>query len=188
MGVISIPSMENTRLSKCIRHSIRAATPADAPRIAHIHVETWRAAYRGQIPDAVLNGLSVERRTVFWRERLTEAKSSVLLAEDAGVVVGFCDLVPSRDKDADSTKVAEIVAIYILPRHWRKGAGRALCGCALDNAWKQGYQEVTLWVLSSNNSARFFYEAMGFKLDGASKTEKASDGSDLHEVRFRKMN
>ncbi len=45
---------------------VRIATSSDAPKIAHIHVETWRAAYRGQIPDAVLDGLDVERRTVFW--------------------------------------------------------------------------------------------------------------------------
>jgi hypothetical protein len=26
---------------------------------------------------------------------------------------------------------------------------------------------------------------MGFSLDGAAKTDKAADGSELHEVRFR---
>ncbi|MGA3266336.1 MAG: GNAT family N-acetyltransferase [Verrucomicrobiota bacterium] len=158
---------------------------ADAPRIASIHVDTWRAAYRGQIPDVVLDALDVERRTAFWRQRLAETRGSVFVAENDGVVVGFCDLIPSRDKDADPQTVAEIVAIYIHPGHWRAGAGRGLCGHALDEARRRGYKVVTLWVLDSNAGARGFYEAMGFSLDGATKTEKTTDRSDLHEVRYR---
>jgi len=166
--------------------TVRTATIADAPRIAQIHVETWRIAYRGQIPDSVLNALDVGRRTAFWRERFTKAGGSVFVAEHDRLVVGFCDLVPSRDKDADPQAAAEIAAIYVLPRHWRQGAGRALCDCALAEARRRGYATVTLWVLASNDAAKHFYEAMGFSLDGAAKTDKAADGSDLPEVRFRR--
>ena len=164
--------------------TVRTANATDAQKIAQIHVETWRTAYRGQISDAVLEAQSVERRAEFWRERLTQARGSVIVAED-GSVIGFCDLIPSRDKDAGQA-VGEIAAIYVLSEHWRKGAGRALCDCALSEARRRGYEVVTLWVLASNSGARRFYEAMGFSLDGVKKTEKASDGSVLHEVRFRK--
>lgn len=155
----------------------------DLQKIAQIHDETWRTAYRGQISDAVLDAQSVERRAAFWCDRLTQTRSSVFVAEDAEVI-GFYDLVSSRDKDA-SQEVGEIMAIYILSQHWRQGAGRALCDCVLAEARRRGYEEVTLWSLASNSSARRFYEAMGFSLDGATKTEKASDGSNLHEIRFR---
>jgi ribosomal protein S18 acetylase RimI-like enzyme len=165
---------------------VRTATAADAASIAQIHVETWRVAYRGQIPDAVLNGLDVGRRTVFWQERLSQGRGAVFVAEDGDRITGFCDLVPSRDKDADARTVAEIVAIYILPQHWRKGTGRALCNRALATARQQDYQAVTLWVLASISGARRFYEAMGFSLDGAAKADRAADGSELHEVRFRR--
>jgi ribosomal protein S18 acetylase RimI-like enzyme len=165
---------------------VRTATTADAAIIAQIHVETWRAAYRGQISDAVLNGLDVGRRTVLWQERLAQRRGAVFVAEDGDRITGFCDLVPSRDKDADARTVAEIVAIYILPKHWRKGIGRALCDGALAAARGQDYKAVTLWVLASNSDAKRFYEAMGFSLDGAAKADKAADGSELHEVRFRR--
>jgi ribosomal protein S18 acetylase RimI-like enzyme len=164
---------------------VRTAKATDAPKIAHIHVETWCTAYRGQIPDTVLDALDVKRRTAFWRERFTQAKGSVFVAEDDNIVVGFCDLIPSRDKDADPQAAAEIAAIYVLPQHWRKGAGRALCDCALAEARRCGYEVVTLWVLASNGDTKRFYEAMGFSLDGATKMDKTTDGSDLHEVRFR---
>jgi ribosomal protein S18 acetylase RimI-like enzyme len=164
---------------------IRTATAADAPHIAHLHVETWRAAYRGQIPNAVLDGLGLERRAAFWQERLAAAPGQVFVAEQSGSIAGFCDLIPSRDKDADSGSVAEIAAIYVLPQHWRMGAGRALCDTALAEARRRGYKVVTLWVLASNDRARRFYAAMGFGLDGATKTDRTADGSELHEVRFR---
>jgi ribosomal protein S18 acetylase RimI-like enzyme len=163
---------------------VRTANTADAQRIAQIHVETWSTAYRGQISDAVLDALSIERRAAFWRERVTQAGSPVFVAENSGVI-GFCDLVPSRDKDAGQA-VGEIVAIYVLSQHWRQGAGRALCDCVLAEARRRGYEVVTLWSLASNSSARRFYEAMGFSLEGATKTEKASDGSELREIRFRR--
>jgi ribosomal protein S18 acetylase RimI-like enzyme len=164
---------------------VRTATATDAPSIAHIHVEAWRVAYRGQMPDAILDALDVGRRAAFWQGRLTERRGAVFVAEEGGRITGFCDLIPSRDKDADARAVAEIVAIYILPQHWRKGAGRALCDRALAEARGQGYRVVTLWVLASNGGARRFYEAMGFGLDGATKVDRMTDGSELHEVRFR---
>jgi ribosomal protein S18 acetylase RimI-like enzyme len=164
---------------------VRTATAADAPKIASIHIETWRAAYRGQVPDTVLNALNIESRTVFFHERLTQLRGQLFVAEDGGSLVGYCDLIPSRDKDADPEVVAEIGAIYILPAHWRKGAGRALCDSALAEARRRGYKGVTLWVLASNVAARHFYQAMGFSLDGAKKADTMKGGHELHEVRFR---
>jgi hypothetical protein len=36
---------------------VRRATLDDAPAIARVHVAAWQRAYRGQMPDAVLDGL-----------------------------------------------------------------------------------------------------------------------------------
>lgn len=164
---------------------VRPATIADARGIALIHVETWRAAYRGQMPDAVLNALDVERRAAFWQERLKQMRGQVFVAETSDRIVGFCDLIPSRDKDAHPETVAEIAAIYVHPEHWHKGSGRTLCHRAFAEAGRQKYNEVTLWVLDSNVTARHFYTAIGFVRDGASKIEKLADGSQLSEIRFR---
>jgi len=41
---------------------IRPATPEDARAIAEVHVASWRYAYRGLLPDDVLDRLSVEER------------------------------------------------------------------------------------------------------------------------------
>jgi ribosomal protein S18 acetylase RimI-like enzyme len=164
---------------------IRIAEAEDAPKIAYIHVETWRAAYRGQIADAVLDALDVGRGMDMWRGRIKNAHGVIFIAEEKGSITGFCDLIPSRDPDADPQTVAEIVAIYVLPAQWGKGVGRALCDSAVAEARRQGFKAMTLWVLATNQASQLFYQAMGFHADGASKTEKAIGGSDLHEVRFR---
>ena len=141
-------------------------------------------AYRGQMSDAFLDGLNTERGTFGWQQRLSQQDGQVLVAEDAGGIVGFCDLVPSRDKGVNPDAVAEIAAINVLPEHLRKGAGRMLCQSALAKAGRRGYYSLTLWVLASNAAAQHFYEAMGFRLDGATKADRLVDGSPLHEVRF----
>ena len=39
---------------------IREAHPNDGPGMAKVHVDTWRAAYRGILPDDFLDGLSYQ--------------------------------------------------------------------------------------------------------------------------------
>jgi RimJ/RimL family protein N-acetyltransferase len=164
---------------------VRQATPADARKIAQIHVETWRAAYRGQMPDAILDALDADKRAIFWNNHLATESHGTLVVESEKAIIGFCDLVPSRDKDSNPGEVAEIAAIYVQPGYWRKGAGGALCRFALRATRFQKYLSVTLWVLASNLAARKFYEAMGFSLDGATKVEQSSNNYELHEVRYR---
>ena len=56
-----------------------------------MHVDTWRATYRGIVPDAHLNGLSYHESERLWQERFTDAEDSgcVFVAEDDGEVFGF---------------------------------------------------------------------------------------------------
>lgn len=94
-------------------------------------------------------------------------------------------MIPTRDKDSDPKTTAEIAAIYVDPKHWRKGAGQALCRFTLEMAKRENYTAITLWCLDSNVAARSFYEKVGFHLDGATKVDQSFKNHELHEVRFR---
>ena len=163
---------------------VRIANPEDAPKLAKLHVDTRLVAYQGQMFDSLLDGQNVERREAYWRGRLKQSGGAVFVIESDDIV-GFCDLVPSRDKGADPKKVGEIAAIYVLSDGWRKGAGRALGYYVLEKARKNRFEAVTLWVLASNSEAMRFYESFGFARDGAFKIETAADGSHLHQLRYR---
>ncbi len=163
---------------------IRPAQVADAEGIASVHVKTWQHAYRGQIPDDYLDGMSIERRTARWRELLADptAYGRVLVAELDGRIVGFCGIGRSRDADADDA-VGELYAIYIDAQSMNHGVGSALLKVGLAYLIDQGYARATLWVMESNRRARRFYERKGWVVDGTRRTESIAN-TVVPEVRY----
>jgi len=162
--------------------TVRAATADDVREIAQIHVDAWRAAYRGHMPESYLAALSVEERAKMWSRVVSSPAPARLVVTDP--VTGFCFHGPSRDKEDG---VAEIFAVYVRPDSWRHGAGRALCAQALDDARERACTAITLWVLEANVPARLFYERLGYSADGAERTNTRLTEFPLHEVRYRKV-
>jgi GNAT superfamily N-acetyltransferase len=163
---------------------VRRAAEGDTFGIARVHVEAWRVAYRGLVPDAELDGISVRQRERDWHEILAtgDEPSFTLVAIADGRLVGFCSCaVPSRDDDA-SDRTAEVAAIYVAPTEWRSGVGRILLSRAVDELRDGGWQDVTLWVFAENRPARAFYSSFGFQPDGE---EMDRDRSGQIEVRLR---
>jgi GNAT superfamily N-acetyltransferase len=160
---------------------LRRATPDDAEGIARVHVRTWQGAYGHVFPAEELEGISVEARAASWRGMLERGRTYV--AERDGQVVGFASAGPSRDEDAEG--IGELYAIYVDPAHWDSGAGRELAAWADDTLRREGYTEATLWVLDDNPRARRFYEAGGWRLDGATRVGTHL-GVETHEVRYSK--
>jgi L-amino acid N-acyltransferase YncA len=106
---------------------IREAVLADAEAIATVHVRSWQAAYRGQLPDEYLDGLTVEDRLSQHRWALEHPRPDwrVWVASDGRRVVGFAVSGPSEDADADPG-TAEVYAIYLEPGSYGRGVGRRL--------------------------------------------------------------
>ncbi|HUW35197.1 MAG TPA: GNAT family N-acetyltransferase [Planctomycetota bacterium] len=164
--------------------TIRRANADDAISLASVHVDSWHAAYRGLVPDTFLEQFAYERRAERFRQSLAANSEETYIIEEDGKAMGFLTLGACRDADAAAGRTGEIWGIYVAPAHWRKGMGRQLCEFGEQLLSSRGYQEATLWVLEANQSARRFYEAMGFHLDGASKEVKL--GVPLQAVRYRK--
>lgn len=165
---------------------VRVATEADAEGIARVHVASWQVAYRGQVPDAYLDGLTadIERRAAFWQRWLSEGRVRVFVSEVAGLVTGFVSLGASGDADRDDA-TGEVYAIYVHPAAWAAGTGRALFALAAATLREMGFSKATLWVLGTNERARRFYEAAGWSTDGATKDEERGTFV-LREVRYRR--
>src|SRR5687767_5447805 len=104
--------------------TVRPARLADAPAMGRVHVRAWQAAYRGQMPEAYLDGLRAEDRTAHWAGALRrdDLRGTILVAERDGEVIGFAVVGPAREPAG----AGELYAINLDPAHWGTGAGRAL--------------------------------------------------------------
>ena len=163
---------------------LRRATVDDAPNIARVHVRTWQSAYRGLMPQALLDSLTFERRTGWWKGQLELLKDDhrPWIAVDDERVVGFVHAGPSRD-DPEGSKVGEIYAIYVDPDCQGKGIGRDLLRHATRDLRTHGFRKAILWVLLDNQPTRRFYEAAGWAHDGGERVESLG-GFDIKEARY----
>jgi ribosomal protein S18 acetylase RimI-like enzyme len=159
---------------------IRQAEVGDARAVARVQVETWRAAYRGIMPDAILDSLDEEVKAARWWRYIESSPGSTRVAVDDGSVVGFADAAGCRD-EGEPACVGEIRAIYVHPLHWRRGHGRDLLRAAIEHLGTDR-SAVVLWVLEANAPARGFYEGHGFALDGGCRVRPPTG---LVEVRYR---
>lgn len=150
---------------------IRDAGAEDALAVETVRIETWRTAYRGLLPDAYLDSLTVdaERRA----QVMAAGHSTTLLAEIDGDPVGMAVHGPSRDEDREGRY--ELYALYVDPRRWQCGVGTALLAACRD--------VTSLWVLEGNARARAFYGRHGFRPDGSTKHELLGDAPAV-EVRL----
>ena len=163
--------------------AVRAARPEDAPAIGIVHVRSWQAAYREHFPQEFLEALDPARRAEGWHAYLEGGMGeheSLLVCETDDQIVGFAGTGPCRDGQGDG----ELRAIYLLPRHWGHGHGRKLAASALQELALQGFTEATLWVLEENLRARAFYEAGGWRRDGAARVIEPF-GFPIPELRYR---
>ena len=166
------------------QYAVRTATVEDALGIAAAHIASWQTAYRGLLPQSLLDGLSVERRTGQWHREIQRGNVDVQVATDpAGHVGGFIATGRSRDTDATDT-VGELIAIYVRPQLWSRGVGGSLHATGIAGLATR-FEQATLWVLEGNVRSRAFYERQGWQPDGTVKRDTIGD-ADVLEVRYRR--
>jgi L-amino acid N-acyltransferase YncA len=141
--------------------AIRAATLADAPAIGRIHVESWRATYRGLMSDNLLDSVSALVRAAMWRGGLERERPILLFVAQraSGDLAGFAGGGSSRATSLPHD--AEVYAIYVVRAAQQRGCGRRLMAALADALLARGFKSLCLWVLEENRSARGFYERLG---------------------------
>ncbi len=146
-------------------HRIRPAAVEDAPAIARVHVDSWRAAYRGLLPADFLAGLSVESRQRTWESVIAQGHALLLVAVAEDEVIGFCSAGQPTDDYLRAPGTSELWTLYVAPSAWSTGAGRDLWLAAERDLLAGGASRVVLWVLQGNERAIRFYRRAGFEHD-----------------------
>ena len=166
-------------------HSIRRARPEDAAGIAAVNHASWEAAYRGLIPDEVLDEWGLPRLESRWMQEIQRPRDGdvrLWVVEEDGALVAYARTGPSRDEDsilAGST--AEVYGFYVHPARWGAGVAGGLMDHVLEDLRARGFEAVTLNSVEDNERARAFYERVGFTLDRA-----AAEWYGASQVRYRR--
>jgi ribosomal protein S18 acetylase RimI-like enzyme len=136
---------------------IRPATREDAEAIAHVQVETWRAAYGHAIPRETLDAADPGERARVWARILT-SDSATFVGETEGEIGGFVCVGASEEHRGEG----ELFAIYVLPEAWGTGLASGLMERGEEELRAQGHSSAALNVLADNPRARRFYERHGW--------------------------
>lgn len=160
------------------RIHVREATLEDARAISQVQIAGWRHAYRGIVPDTMLDELDIESSTERRRSGMLRGASRGVLnhvLEQDGEIVAWAASGPWRTSEgADTAGVFELYALYVEPSRIGTGLGRRLWLEVLAGLPARGARQVRLWTFVDNTRARRFYEQAGFR-------EEARVPREIHE-------
>lgn len=166
---------------------IRTAAIDDAHGVAIVHVTSWQTAYRGLMPNDVLDGLSIEQREDGWRRIITDpdAIGRTIVADRDGEIVGWASFGPGRDEGA--SEQGELWGLYAHPNAFSTGIGHALISAVEIALREDGFTSAYLWVLDGNDRAARFYERHGWTEDGTVKLDERQTMTLLEQRRTKSL-
>lgn len=149
----------------------------DRNAISHVYEESWKAAYKGIVPQSYLESIESGR----WAKALDNPEWHSLIMLDGDRIVGTSAYCASRFEDMKD--FGEIISIYFLPEYFGRGYGKKLLQAAINGLSQMGYTDIFLWVLEDNIRARRFYEHYGFVASGK-YMENNIGGKVLRELQY----
>jgi len=150
---------------------IRRATVEDAAEIANVHLNSWREAYRGLLPQEYLDQLPLtfKGRMISWKQNATDEARALFVAEAKNGIVGFAGFC--RARDSSMNEYGEVGAIYLLEKFKGRGVGAALLKMGMQQLMEWNFAKAYCWVLQGNPTIKF-YEKSGAIFNGMEKDDE----------------
>jgi phosphinothricin acetyltransferase len=157
----------------------RLATLADA--------ESIRQIYNVEVTTSTVTFDLVPRSLEQQEEWLAKRSGAhaVLVAEDAGVLLGFASLSPYRDRAAYSTTVED--SIYIAREHQGRGVGKQLLGELVDVARSHGFHAMMARIVGGHEASIALHTAVGFRTVGIEREVGRKFGRWLDVVLMQRL-
>ncbi|MEA4816953.1 MAG: GNAT family N-acetyltransferase [Lachnospiraceae bacterium] len=154
-----------------------------AEDMGYVHSKSWQKAYRGIIPDHVVDAFTPEKRTEVFKEAIASRPEEYYLFKANSIPAGIALLHKSHEKNAVDTD-GEIYAIYFHPDFWGTDVTHKAFEFCINRLKERGFTKINIWVLEDNKRARKFYEKYGFVFDGSK--QQVELGKPLTEIRYSK--
>lgn len=155
---------------------VRAARASDAEGLALVQVASWRAAFTGLVPDAVIAELTCEEAvsqfTERWRDAITAPPTSKhrvhVAVEKPGEpdILGFAASGPATDEDLWPATDGELYELHVVPAAADDGHDQRLLNAVADTFAEDGFSTGYTWALSGDETRIDFLKAAGWAPDG----------------------
>jgi ribosomal protein S18 acetylase RimI-like enzyme len=112
------------------------------------------------------------------RERFARDDVWVLVADDAGVVVGVAQGAPAREDGGTGPVLpgrCHLSMVFVAPDRWGEGIGSVLVDAGMALAAGLGYDTVQLYTHEDNDRAQRLYAGKGFVRDGDVRADAWGD-------------
>lgn len=156
---------------------VRAARASDAPGLAQVQVASWRSAFAGLVPDAVMEELTSEEAAgkfaQRWREAISAPPTSkhrvhVAVAEPGSPdLLGFAAAGPATDEDLWPATDGELYELHVVPSAAADGHDGRLLHAVADTFAEDGFRTGYTWALAGDEARIGFLEAAGWAPDGS---------------------
>ncbi|MFA1762012.1 GNAT family N-acetyltransferase len=90
------------------------ATGENATEMGFIHSYSWKKAYKGIIPDNIIDEFTSEKRAEIFHNVIPKAEEEYYLFKVDGIPAGFASLNKSHEENAPKY-IGEIYSIYFHP-------------------------------------------------------------------------
>lgn len=114
---------------------IRLLVEKEIDEMAELYVKSWRATYKGIIPDKILDTITLDRFSKIWKEYITKENNGIFGAFENDIFLGFGAFTP--DEEMEDT-------LYLDSLHI-----------------KDEYKGVSVSIMIGNDRARNLYTKLG---------------------------
>ena len=135
--------------------TIRQASASDADAIAPLF-DAYRQFY-DQPP-------AIELARTFIKNRIEKNQSVIFVAENEGLMIGFCQLYPTFCS-VEAAPIFTLYDLFVAPQARTSGAGRQLMLAAEDYARASGAVRLDLTTAKDNLRAQSVYESLDWVRD-----------------------
>ncbi len=143
---------------------IRRARAADLPAVSRLAAELVRMHHSYDPPRFMLVEPVEEGYRWFFSRELKRRGALILVAEDAGAIVGYAyGTMEGRNWNDLLDACGKLNDLYVDATARRHGAGRALVTAMFKELRDRGAPRVVLLSAWKNPEAHAFFEALGFR-------------------------
>jgi GNAT superfamily N-acetyltransferase len=161
---------------------LRRSRPEDAAAVASVHVASWRHGYAASVPAAMLDTVTIDRRTAMWEALLAahaETHPTLLAETEDGRIVGFG--TASAGSSSVEGFAGEFHMIFLAPGFQRRDLGRRLFKALARLLVDRGAERAIGWALESPSACGFARGMGGIELG---RTELEVPGGSVTQVLY----